>query len=138
MAEPKTKPTRDSVAGYIKTLPGPERQKDARTVAAMMRAATGAKATMWGSAIIGFGVRAIAYAGGKTAEWPLMAFASRSSGLVLYLPGGHRPHTALLKKLGKHKVGKGCLYIKQLADVDVPTLRRLLTASLKTIKKGRS
>jgi hypothetical protein len=134
MAEPKTKPTKESVAAYIKTLSGPERQKDARTVATMMRAASGAKATMWGSAIIGFGVRAIPYAGGKTAEWPLIAFASRASGLVLYLPGGHRPHQALLKQLGRHKVGKGCLYIPQLADVDVPTLGRLLKASLKTVK----
>jgi hypothetical protein len=136
MAEPQTKPTKQSVAAHIKTLAGPERQKDARTVAAMMRAASGARGTMWGSAIIGFGVRTIPYAGGKTAEWPLIAFASRSSGLVLYLPGGHKPQAALLKGLGKHKLGKGCLYIRQLADVDVPTLKKVVTASVKGFKSG--
>jgi hypothetical protein len=61
-----------------------------------------------------------------------------SIGLVLYLPGGHRPHEALLRQLGKHKVGKGCLYIQRLADVDVPTLRRLVTASLQAVGRESS
>jgi hypothetical protein len=130
MAEPKTKPTGVSLTAFLKTVRDPERQRDARAVAALMRAATGARAVMWGPSIVGFGRRDYIGSTGRSTEWPLIAFAPRSTGLVLYLPGGYRPHQPLLRQLGKHKVGKGCLYIRRLADIDLPTLRRMITASV--------
>jgi Domain of unknown function (DU1801) len=130
LAEPKTKPTRVSLTAFLTTLRDPQRQRDARSLAALMRAATGARALMWGPSIVGFGRRAYTGSTGRITDWPLIAFAPRSTGLVLYLPGGYRPHQPLLRQLGKHRVGKGCLYIRRLADVDLSTLRRLITASV--------
>lgn len=84
MAEPKTRPTRASVAAFLAAIPRPELRRDARTVAAMMRAATGARATMWGPSIVGFGRQPIVGSTGKAVDWPVAAFAPRSTGLVLY------------------------------------------------------
>jgi hypothetical protein len=134
MAEPKTRPTHASVASFLGTIRQSERQRDARAVAAMMRAATGARATMWGPTIIGFGRQPIPGSTGRTTEWPVAAFAPRSTGLVLYFLPDFLAHHPLLPRLGKHRVGKSCLYVRRLADVDVPTLRRLVTASVRTVQ----
>ncbi len=131
MAEPRTRPTTASVAAFISAIPQPERRRDARTVAAMMRAATGARATMWGPTIIGFGRQPITDARGRATDWPVAAFAPRSTGLVLYFSEDVLAHHPLLSHLGKHQVGKSCLYIRRLADVDLPTLRRLVSSSVR-------
>lgn len=138
MAEPKTRPTTASVAGFLGRIRQPERQRDARTVAAMMRAATGARATMWGPTIIGFGRQPITGSTGRATEWPIAAFAPRSTGLVLYFAGDFLAHHPLLPRLGKHRVGKCCLYIKRLADVDLATLGRLVSSSVQSMQaQGR-
>ena len=134
MAEPKTRPTSASVAAFLGTIRQSERQRDARAVAAMMRAATGARATMWGPTIIGFGRQPITGSTGRTTEWPVAAFAPRSTGLVLYFKPEFLAQHPLLPRLGKHRVGKSCLYIRRLADVDLLTLRWLVTASVRPVQ----
>jgi hypothetical protein len=134
MAEPKTRPTNASVAALLGAIPHPERQRDARTVAAMMRAATGARATMWGPTIIGFGRHPITGSTGRVTEWPIAAFAPRSTGLVLYFTVDFLASNPLLPRLGKYRVGKCCLYIRRLADVDLPTLRLLVSSSVRAVQ----
>jgi hypothetical protein len=130
MAEAKTKPTKQSVEKFIKDLPDAEVREDCATVAKLMREATKAEPTMWGSSIVGFGLRQIQYAGGRTGDWPIIGFSPRKQNLTLYV-GTVLQDTDLLKKLGKHKVSKGCLYIKRLTDVDLPTLKKIIKAAAK-------
>lgn len=137
MAEPKTRPTSASVAAFLRAIPHLERRRDARAVAAMMRAATGARATMWGPTIIGFGRQPITGSTGRATDWPIAAFAPRSTGLVLYFQDDFLAHHPLRPRLGKHRVGKCCLYIQRLADVDLPTLRRLVSSSVGTVQDQR-
>ena len=130
MAEAKTKPTKQSVEKFIKDLPDAEIREDCATVAKLMREATKAEPQMWGSSIVGFGLRQIQYAGGRTGDWPIIGFSPRKQNLTLYV-GAVLQDADLLKKLGKHSVGKGCLYIKRLSDVDLPTLKKVIKAATK-------
>jgi hypothetical protein len=130
MAELKTKPTKASVAEFLKSLDA-SRQADCKTLTKMMEEATGSKAKMWGSAIIGFGDTHYKYASGNSGDWFPMGFSPRKNALTLYLMGGL--DEALLVKLGKYKRGKGCLYIGKLADVDLGTLQELMKVSLKRL-----
>ena len=100
-----------------------------------MEAATGSKPVMWGANIVGFGTKKYKYASGQEVDWPLIGFSPRKQNLVLYVMSGEDSHADLLAKLGKHSVGKGCLYIKRLSDVDLPTLKRLINASVKRKKR---
>ena len=138
MAEPKTKPTKQSVESFLKSLPDPQTRQDCATITKLMKEATGAEPQMWGSSIVGFGTRIIKYAGGREGDWPLIAFSPRKQNLVLYSMSGSDDKAEALKKLGKHSVGGGCLYLKRLADVDLPTLRKLIRASVKRKKKQTS
>ena len=135
MAEAKTKPTKQSVKDFISTLPDPQTRADCSAIAKLMEAATGSKPVMWGSSIVGFGTKKIMYAGGREADWPLIAFSPRTQNLTLYVMSGKGSHTDLLAKLGKHSVGRGCLYLKRLSDVDVPTLEKLIKAAVKRKKR---
>jgi hypothetical protein len=131
MAEAKTKPTHQSVKDFIDSLPNAETRADCAAIAKMMEVATKSKGVMWGSSIAGFGTKKIKYAGGKEADWPLVGFSPRKQNLTLYIGLGDAGDPDLLSKLGKHSTGKGCLYIKRLADVDLPTLKKLINASVK-------
>ena len=131
MAEAKTRPRTESVAAYLAAIEDPERRRDCRAVAALMRKASGAKAERWGRVIVGFGRVTQAYASGRTAEWPAIAFAPGTRELTLYLHCSKPASLALLKELGPHRRSKACLYLKRLADVDVDVLRRLIVASLR-------
>src|SRR3954463_11610406 len=130
MAEAKTKPTKQSVKQFITELPDAQARADCAEIAKLMEAATKAKGVMWGSSIAGFGTRKIKYAGGNEVDWPLVGFSPRKQALTLYVGLGEGSHDELLSKLGKHTVGKGCLYIKRLSDVDLPTLKKLINASV--------
>ena len=134
MAEAKTKPTKQSLNDFIKSLDDPQTRADCLTIARFMEAATGSKPVIWGTSIVGFGARTIKYAGGKEADWPLLAFSPRRQNLTLYLGAGDESNADLLSKLGKHSTGKGCLYIKRLSDIDLPTLKKLINASVKRKK----
>ena len=135
MAEAKTKPTKQKLKDFVSGLADPQTRADCLTIAELMEAATGSKPVMWGTSIVGFGTRKIAYAGGREADWPLIAFSPRKQNLTLYVLSGKGSHADLLGKLGKHKVSGGCLHIKRLSDVNLTTLKKLIKASVKR-KKG--
>ena len=133
MAEPKTKQTRQDVQKYLNAIPDAQKRDDCITVAKLMKEATGAEPKLWGPSIVGFGVKHYKYASGREGDWPLIAFSPRKQNLTLYIAIG-LGDPELLKKLGKHKVGGGCLYVKHLADVDLSILKKLIKAAAK--RKG--
>jgi len=135
MPEAKTKPTKQSVDSFIKKIPDPETREDCFTITKLMKEATNCEPRMWGSSIVGFGTRHYKYASGREGDWPLIGFSPRKQNLTLYIMSGFDSHTELLKKLGKHSVGGGCLYVKRLSDIDLPTLKKLIRASVKK-KRG--
>lgn len=138
MAEPKTRPTKVSVEKFLGAITDPGKQADARAVAAMMRQATRATPRMWGPNIVGFGSRMLKYPSGRELEWPVAAFSPRKPSLVLYFPVGFfESHEPLMKKLGTHKTGKGCLYIRRLGDVDRKVLKELISTSVRATGKSR-
>ncbi|MBA3533248.1 MAG: DUF1801 domain-containing protein [Ardenticatenales bacterium] len=130
MAEIKTKPTDDSVMAFLDTVEGEHRRQEGLMILDLMREITGVEPKMWGSSIVGFGEYHYVYASGREGDWFLTGFSPRKQNLTLYAQGGFAHHGALLEKLGKHKMGKGCLYIKKLEDIDLPTLRTLIASLL--------
>jgi hypothetical protein len=126
MADNKTKPTEASVAGFINAIAEPQRRTDAKTVIRLMQRATGKKPKLWGSSIVGFGSCHYVYESGREGDMPIIAFAPRKAALVLYNLIGASGADTLLARLGKHSTGKGCLYIKKLADVDEGVLGQLI------------
>lgn len=136
MGEPKTRPTTASVADFLALQPD-ARRTDCEQIEAMMQAATGEPAVMWGDAIVGFGRYAQSYAKGQPLDWPVVGFSPRKAELVLYLMQGFDDAQPLLDRLGKHKTSKACLYIKRLADVDAEVLRKLIDASVEAMEPRR-
>ena len=130
MAENKTKPTKLSVAAFIETLTDPARRADAKALVKLMQSASGEKPKMWGPSIIGFGSYHYRYESGREGDMPLIGFSPRKAATVLYNLLGSNDSAALLAKLGKHTTGKGCLYIKKLADVDRQVLQALAAKSV--------
>jgi len=136
MAELKTKKTEASVDDFLNGLPIEQVRKDCFEIAKLMKQATKAEPKMWGSSIIGFGSIRLKYASGRELDWMIIGFSPRKQNLTLYLTGGLDSYTDLLQKLGKHKTGGGCLYIKTLLDVDPKVLKAIIGQSVKaaTIK----
>jgi hypothetical protein len=134
MAEAKTKPTNQSVEKFFKSQSDPQTREDCSTISKLMREATGAEPVMWGSSIVGFGRQAIRYAGGRQADWPIMGFSPRKQNLTLYIGLAEGFDPDLLEKLGRHTLGKGCLYLKRVSDVHLPTLKKLIKTSAKKQK----
>jgi hypothetical protein len=130
VAEPITRPRTESVAAYLAAIDDPVRRKDCRTVAAMMRKASGAKAERWGRVIVGFGRTVQTYANGKQMEWPRIAFAPGTRELTLYLSAAIPGRAALLGRLGPHRAAKSCLYLRKLEGLDLEVLRLLIEGSL--------
>ncbi len=126
MAELKTKKTELSVDTFIKKIAEPQKQKDAFTIIQLMEKATKAKAKMWGTSIIGFGDKLLKYESGRELDWFVMGFSPRKQNLVFYISGAVEKQQPLLKKLGKHKTGKGCLYINKLEEVDMDVLKEII------------
>ncbi len=135
--EAKTKPTSVSFGEFLATAVDPARHDDCRALAAMMQKATGEAAVMWGSSIVGFGRYRLQYADGHEEPWPVAAFSPRKNDLTIYIMPGLDEHDALLARLGKHKTGKVCLYIKRLADVDREVLQTLIAASVQAMAPRR-
>ena len=130
MSEPKTKPTEVSVESHIAAIANEEQRNDAQTLVALMRKVTGQEPTMWGPSIVGFGSYHYKYASGHEGESALAAFAARGNELVVYIAEGFEGRDVLLAKLGKHKTGKVCVYIRRLADVDLKVLETLVARSV--------
>lgn len=135
MAENKTKVTKTSVAQYLNAIENPQRRADAKKVAAMMRKATGKRARLWGTNIVGFGTYHYKYASGREGDWILVGFSPRKQNLVVYIMPGFKEFPALMKKLGKYKTGKSCLYLNKLDDVDAAVLEKLIGQSVKVMRK---
>jgi len=133
MAELKTKPSDLSVEGFLNSIDDEARRRDALSLLDIMQQVTGTKPKMWGNSIVGFGKRHYRYASGREGDWFLVGFSPRKANLTLYLSYADIQNEALRQKLGKHKTGKGCLYIKQLADVDLSILRELIGQSVKKL-----
>ncbi len=135
MAELKTKKTTASVSVFLNAIKDDQVRKDCKAVAALMQKATGAKPAMWGASLVGFGTARFKYASGRELDWMLTAFAPRKNNITIYIMSGFPQHEALVAKLGKHSHGQGCLHIKRLSDVHLPTLTKLIAASVKHVKK---
>jgi hypothetical protein len=130
MAEPKTRPTDQPASEFIDGLPEETTRQDCRAILKLMHEVSQAQPIMWGTSIVGFGKYPLPSSNGKTMEWPLIGFSPRKQALTLYLSlGGLTQPELFLAKLGKHTLGKGCLYIKRLSDVDLSTLSELVKAS---------
>ena len=130
MPENKTKPTKLSVAAFIDALTDPARRADAKALVKLMQSAAGEKPKMWGPSIIGFGSYHYKYESGREGDMPVIAFSPRKAATVLYGMTGFSEADALLAELGNYTSGKGCLYIKKLADVDQHVLETLVVKSL--------
>jgi hypothetical protein len=141
VAEVKTKPTKESVTGFLNKITDATRREDCFAVAKIMEEITGSKPQMWGTSIVGFSTYHYKYASGHEGDWPVVGFSPRKQDLTIYLMLGFQRYDALLEQLGKHRRAKSCLYIKRLSDVHVPTLKKLIKASVKDLRaevKARS
>lgn len=128
MADPKTKPTKQTPSAFLKTVEPKEKRDDSRALVALFQEATGEKAVMWGTSIIGFGVYEIKR-GKRVDQWPLVAFSPRKQNLTLYIMWESAKEDVLWKRLGKYKVSGVCLHISRLADVDLNILTQLIRKS---------
>lgn len=126
MPENKTRPTHLSVDAFIDALTDPARRSDVRELVELMQRTSGEKPKLWGPSIVGFGSYHYRYDSGREGDMPLISFSPRKAAMVLYSMLAHSEAKALLPKLGKHTTGKGCLYIKKLADVDRTVLEMLI------------
>lgn len=129
MTELKTKKTNINVDAFIKKIPEEQKQKDALVIMELMEKATKAKGKMWGTSIIGFGDRHLKYESGRELDWFIMGFSPRKQNFALYVSGAVEQQS-LLKKLGKHKTGKGCLYINKLEEVNLLVLNEIIVKGL--------
>ena len=137
MAENKTQPTDEPVADFLARVADPKRRADCEVVLAKMRRASGVEPVMWGASMVGFGRYVYRYASGRTGDWPLIGFSPRKSDLTLYLMPDLAGQEALLARLGKHKAGASCLYLKRLSDVDLPTLEAMVELALRRMAPQR-
>jgi hypothetical protein len=137
VAELKTKPTDESVEKFLSKIPDAQKREDCFTIAKIMQEITGSEPKMWGASIIGFGNYHYKYASGREGDWMLTGFAPRKQDLTLYLMEGFEKYGDLRKQLGKHRVGRSCLYIRRLSDIHMPTLKKLIQSSVKHMSKYR-
>ena len=136
MAELKTKPTANSVAKFLAAIPDADRRADCQTIAELMAKVTKQQPRMWGSSIVGFGEYQYVGASGREGDWFMVGFSPRKGAISIYLMGGLEHQADLLAKLGKHKRGKGCLYISKLKDVELAVLTKMVKASVQKLKKA--
>lgn len=136
MAETRTRITTASVKAFIAAVENDTRRADAQTLLKLFEKVSGVKAKMYGPTIVGFGKYTYTYDTGHSGDAPVLGFSPRASNLVIYSGIDQAESAPLLKALGKHKVSKACIYINRLADVDMPTLEKLLKAGLATSRKS--
>lgn len=136
MSNLKTTRNDGDVRAYLESVANKQRRQDALAMLELMREITGEEAEMWGESIVGFGSYRYRYASGRQGDWFLTGFAPRKQALTLYIMPGFERYEALLAKLGKHKIGKSCLYINKLADVDEDVLKEIITASVERMRRA--
>ena len=135
MAEAKTQPTAASVDAYLAAIEDEARRQDCRDLAALMHRVTGCPPTMWGPSIVGFDQYRYPLASGQQGHSCIVGFSSRKTDLTIYMVAGYDGADALLAQLGKHRLGKACLYLKRLADVQLPVLEQLLARAVAETKR---
>ena len=135
MAEPKTKPNDASVEKFLNSVEDEQKKKDSFRVLDIMEEITGAPARMWGPSIVGFGTYHYKYPSGTEGDWMLTGFSPRKQNLTLYLMSGFGIVKDDLLILGKHKIGKSCLYIKKLSDINEVVLRDMIKKSIAEVKR---
>jgi hypothetical protein len=134
-SENKTQATKVSVSAFLNSIEDKERRKDAKSLLKLFKTITGEKAVMWGPSIIGFGEYHYRYDSGREGDFIRTGFSPRKSNLSVYLIDGFDDKQALLEKLGKHKLGRSCLYINRLSDIDEKVLIKLIKQSYTTMNK---
>ena len=134
-ADLKTKKTESSVEDFLSEIADKNVREDCKKIAEMMQKATNSEPKMWGASIVGFGERHLKYESGRELDSMEIAFAPRKQNLTLYLTNGEALDADLLAKLGKHKLGKGCLYFKRLSDVNEEVLENLIEKSVENIRR---
>jgi hypothetical protein len=137
LAELKTKPTKNSVKDFLNQISDEQRRKDSKVIVKLMSDLTGAKPEMWGPSIVGFGRRRYQYSSGREGEWMIIGFSPRKNDLTLYIAAAFEGRPDLIKRLGKHRTGKGCLYIKKLDDIDLKVLNELIEESVTRLSSNR-
>ncbi len=135
MAENKTKATQVSVAAHIAAITNEGQRNDCEALAGLLTKWTKAEPKMWGPTIVGFGLYRYKYESGREGESCISGFAARKNELVVYLAAESEQQKQLLARLGKHKMGKACLYFKRLSDIDVKVLQQLVLGSVAEIKR---
>ena len=135
MAELKTKKHEGSVDGFLESIPDEKRREEGRAVLRMMKEVTGMEPAMWGPSMVGFGSYHYKYESGHEGDAFRIGFSPRKTALTLYIMPGFSRYDQLMEKLGKHKTGKSCLYIKKLEDVDHDVLRELMRLSLEHMRE---
>lgn len=135
MAENKTKPTDASVEEYLDARGSEQQRDDCRVLIALLSKVTQQPPRMWGPSIVGFGSYRYVYESGRTGEAPLAGFAIRGRELVVYLDCEQDDQRTRLSNLGPHKIGKSCLYVKRLADLDLAVLEELVAGSVAEVRR---
>ena len=131
----KTKPTDASVDDYIASRASEQQQADCRKLMTLLKQVTRQPPKMWGPSIVGYGSYSYTYESGRTGEAPVTGFAIRGREIVVYLVAEGETQRLLLSKLGKHRMGKACLYFKRLSDLDYSVLEKLVTNSVADVKR---
>lgn len=125
MAENKTQPTKQSVAQFLNGIEDEQKRREAKAIDKLFRLVTGVKPTMWGPSIVGYGTYHYKYDSGREGDSMRLGFSPRKQNFSLYIMPGFKKYDALLAKLGKHKTGVSCLYVKRLDDIDFNVLENL-------------
>jgi len=134
MSQNKTQPTSQAVETFLAGVEPERKREEARELVAMFRRITGCEPVMWGSALIGFGSYHYKYESGREGDFLATGFSPRKAQHSIYIMPGYADFSEILSRLGKHSMGKSCLYIKKLADVDMDVLEELVRAGLENLK----
>ncbi len=135
MSGNKTVPTELSVSEYLNSIEHPQRKQDCWDIHDLMKKITGKESKMWGHSIVGFGTYHYKYESGREGIMLTTGFSNRKQAITLYIMDGFKRHKELLEKIGPHKRGKSCFYIKKLSDIDIEVLSFVISESLKAVEK---
>jgi hypothetical protein len=135
MAELKTKRNKGDVQAFLNSIPDEKKRQDSFVILELMKQVTGKEPEMWGESIVGFGSYHYKYESGREGDWFLTGFSPRKQNITLYIMAGFEEYDKLLNKLGKHTIGKACLYVKKIEDVDAGVLKELVRQSVEHMIK---
>jgi hypothetical protein len=138
MAKNKTTENTNSVPSFLETITDDGKRKDCLLLTELFQKETGYESKMWGTAIIGFGSVHYKYESGREGDMPIVAFSPRKAAIVLYLSSDFEKRDELLQKLGKHKTGKGCIYINKLEDIKIDILKKMILNSVQRTIKNKN